>query len=150
MVCLKTCTFQLLCHPTVCKSMIYPKNKTKKAQILFGQLYIISSLFFNIHCSLYQRYGVGDIIAQDHQQLHFCIIPTDWNGRPNETNEPISPDNNHLVSCLQQIALRRRTTSNCSHFGFTLSEIIITNHRQKHAESIFKSLYHPLIPDDFC
>ena len=60
-------------------------------------VYIISLLIFRIYYSLDPRYGVGDIIAQDHQ-LHFCIILTDWNGRPNETNEPISPDNNHLVS----------------------------------------------------
>ena len=58
---------------------------------------IIPLPIFNIHCYLDPIYGVGDIIPQDHQ-LHFCIILTDWNGRPNETNEPISPDNNHLVS----------------------------------------------------
>ena len=63
---------------------------------IFHKTKCLECLFF-MHCCLNSRYGVGDITPQNHQ-LHFCIIPTDWTGRPNETNEPISPDNNHLVS----------------------------------------------------
>ena len=64
---------------------------------IFHKTKCLECLFF-MHCCLNSRYGVGDITPQNHQ-LHFCIIPTDWTGRPNETNEPISPDNNHLVTC---------------------------------------------------